>query len=579
MSESDAESSGGDDMGPLFPVDGKFRSQQDKQEILAMPEIEREALLAERAAQMERQQQDVILRRLYKGYKDKEEAKAAKKRKAGVASLEEGERKSSRQRTTLAGRRVGETSAPLEAYKAQRERKDLQDQQRRADAVAGRGGRKRDSRSPQSEGEVEGESEPEWDGGRTKDDLPSQADEAPDHAEYNRIRVGRQNFALVCFYPKFEQTVKDCYIRVAIGTEPGTNEPAYRMAKIEGIIEKEDKPYAIEGANGKNFVTSQYVLASIGKAKRDYPFIFCSMSRFTEREFTRYKSVMMTERLPLPTRKFIDTKIDEINRLVNHTFTPQELQEKLERSGVLRQKAKAIERQTLLVSRQKAEGAGDADALENIDAALKALEGPKLAFGTTLHKVGPAPPAAAAAAPAQPRAKTQQERLADLNAANRRANAENVRRALVAEQRALQAHRRAVERGEALADPFARVKILAKTHFDVNAPGGAVPRPRAATPVGAAKPDGNGAPAVKKEEEPEDPAAALKVELKNATFDWADYDQLAAFAQACRGRNGERGAVFRRKPCVHEILASYDFGLDDLVRPPEAVQDGDKMIA
>ena len=568
MSESDAESSEGDDMGPLFPVDGKFKSEKDKQEILAMPEIEREGLLAERAAQIERQQQDVILRRLYKGYKDKEEAKAAKKRKAGVASLEEGERKSSRQRTTLAGRKVGETSAPLEAYKAQRERKDLQDQQRRADIAAGRGGRKRDSRSPQSEGEVEGESEAEWDGGRTKDDFSSQVDEAPELSDYNRVRVGRQNFALVCFYPNFEKTVKDCYIRVAIGTEPGTNEPAYRMAKIEGI--NEGKAYAIEGINGKNFITNQYVVASIGKSKRDYPFIFCSQSRFMEREFTRYKSVLANERLPLPNKKFLVSKIDEINRLVNHTFTPQELQEKLERSGVLRQKANAIQRQTLLVNRQNAEAAGDADLLAALDAELRALEGPKLAFGTTLQR----------AAPERPREKTQQERLAELNAANRRANTENIRRAQLAEQRAQAAHRRAVERGEAQADPFARVKILAKTHFDVNGPG-AVPKPRASPAPPAVKREGaQGAAGVKREDrEDGDEAVVLKVELKHATFDWAEYDQLAAFAKACRGRNGERGPVFRRKPCVHEILASYDFGLDDLVRPPVASQDSEKTLA
>ena len=82
---------------------------------------------------------------------------------------------------------------------------------------------------------------------------------------------------------------------------------------------------------------------------------------------------------------------------------------------------------------------------------------------------------------------------------------------------------------------------------------------------------------VKKEEEEEKvegvDMANLRVELKHATFDWADFDQFAAFSKVCRGRDGEKGAVFRRKPCVHEIMASYDFGLDDLVQPDVKPED------
>lgn len=44
----------------------------------------------------------------------------------------------------------------------------------------------------------------------------------------------------------------------------------------------EDRPYAVETANGKHFKTTQYLRAAHGKAERNWPFITCSDSPFTE---------------------------------------------------------------------------------------------------------------------------------------------------------------------------------------------------------------------------------------------------------------------------------------------------------
>ena len=301
MSESDGEimSPGSDKSGPLFPVENKFYSEKDKAEVLALSEIRREAILAERAAVLERKHQDNILKRYYEGQKDKQDDKSKndKKRKAAPVSLEEGERKSSRQRTTLGGRKVGETSASLEAYKAQRERKGQLDEQRKAEAADRKAGKRRGSGSEPSDADADGDSEVEWDNVKTKQDAKPRSDEPAELADFNRIIVGRQNFALVCYYPGFENAIKDCYIRVAVGPDPATGETCYRMAKIAGklgatwVVEiphltitgiTEGKPYAMEAANGKPFVTNQYVLASVGNAKREWPFIFCSMTKFSE---------------------------------------------------------------------------------------------------------------------------------------------------------------------------------------------------------------------------------------------------------------------------------------------------------
>jgi RNA polymerase-associated protein RTF1 len=49
---------------------------------------------------------------------------------------------------------------------------------------------------------------------------------------------------------------------------------------LKGFVE--DRPYAVETANGKHFKTTQYIRAAHGKAERNWPFITCSDSPFTE---------------------------------------------------------------------------------------------------------------------------------------------------------------------------------------------------------------------------------------------------------------------------------------------------------
>lgn len=176
---------------------------------------------------------------------------------------------------------------------------------------------------------------------------------------------------------------------------------------------------------------------------------------------------MADEDLTLPTKSQLIAKIDDINKLLNHHFTEEEIQEKLRRSGVLQNRFATIERAAITARRKAAEARGDEAAIAKLDAELAALDGPKLAFGTSLRK-----------SPSKPAASTglnQQERLALLNRANRKANTQDVRRAQHAERKAEAIARKAVERGEAVQNPFARVKTRAKVHHDVHGDTLAVP--------------------------------------------------------------------------------------------------------
>ncbi|KAL2045146.1 hypothetical protein N7G274_002227 [Stereocaulon virgatum] len=463
MSESDSDSSPADDAGvngPMFPIENKFKSEKDKREIMALSEVQRESILAERAQLLEDNWQNQHLRRLLQAQQSRS---GEKKRKAADIEDSPGNRKSSRQKTTLGGRKVGETSAAIDAYKRQREEKGLRDQQRRRE---GANRKKRHERSSSgnrySSADADGESDVEFDDARYNkvEEYKSRNAQPADYNDVRRATLPRRVFAEYCFYPGFGEAVKDCYVRLPNATSK-TGEMTYQLALIKGITEKEGWDYAIERDNGKRFATNQHALIVIDGTVKEFHFNGISNSTITEAEVANYKNKMTDDGKPLPTKPFLELKLRDVDSVVNHRFTDAELQEKLRRSGALAQRTAPIERISINNRRRIAEDRGDEAAIAKCDAELAALNGPKLRYGTSL--IDPK-----AQGPALPTQKSQQDRLAELNARNRKQNKEDVRKAQLAERKAERLSREAVQRGEAVQNPFARVKTYAKTHHDVN---------------------------------------------------------------------------------------------------------------
>jgi RNA polymerase-associated protein RTF1 len=278
---------------------------------------------------------------------------------------------------------------------------------------------------------------------------------------------------------------------------------------------------------------------SIGKSEREYPFIFCSMTRASEREFAAYKAAVTNDGLTLPSKTELQKKLDDINNLVNRSFTEKELQEKLERSGVLKARAGANKRADLVKERTRAQAAGDEAKVTALDAQISALDPPKLAYGTTLET--------AADRDRANRGPTEQQRLAELNRRNRKENAERVRRAQVAEKKARMELARKVERGEASGDPFARVKVMPKIHYDASEP---FAQRRAGTPLSNAGGSSRGGTPTpgreksplpqegdrkkEKEKSPLPPSTHLAVP-KPGGVDFAQFDPMAKMAGAAKG--------------------------------------------
>ncbi|KAI1177243.1 hypothetical protein F4777DRAFT_220437 [Nemania sp. FL0916] len=435
MDESDSESDSfptgrnangkvDDDDELKYPVEGIYASEAEKGEILALPELEREQLIAKRQEEIDRERQNTLLRRLLQVNKQ-ESSQSAKKRKAAAAELDDRQRKTSRQRTKIGGSKVGETSAGIASLRRARAEKSDRQRRREEDRERNRGKPStRDSTQDDDDAHSNGEWADSYGRRLSKSATPERRDAPPaDLRDFERVRLSRSRFAEVCFYPGFEGAITGCYCRVAVGPNRGTDEPQYQMGVIKGFAQ--GRPYAMQKASQQSFVTDQYVKIAFGKTVREFPFISCSDSPFAEAEYQRFHQICQDDGAALPKKAHLDAKIDDINALRNRTWTEKEVSDKLARMQNLKKKYDSSERNRLLNKLEEAKERGDEARIEDLQGQLDRLEVPKLAFRTSLL------PNKKSAPPSTP---SQQDRLAQLNLQRRRDNAEAVRKAQILER-------------------------------------------------------------------------------------------------------------------------------------------------
>lgn len=242
-SDSDAEPSrnrgaaADDDDDDKYPVEGMYVSQAEKAEIMAMREVEREQIIAERMMEIERQRQNRLLRQMISSVENEERTQGKKKRNADTAELEGGEGKASRQRTGDKGESQGDshrTTAMDSLRRARAEKaRRREDHERRKDAYSPRD---RDSGREDSDDDFDHRRSPTPEADEPRDQPPAEL------RDYDRVRLGRNEFAQVCFTPGFEPAITGCYIRIALGPHPETGVEQYRMALIKGAFERGDIP-------------------------------------------------------------------------------------------------------------------------------------------------------------------------------------------------------------------------------------------------------------------------------------------------------------------------------------------------
>lgn len=222
MDESDSDdeisrSKGVEDEGVMYPVDGLYRSEAEKAEVMAMRDLEREQIIAERQQEVGRLRQNRLLRQMV--VDSEKAAKKTKKKRSADADLDDGSRKTRS--------RPGKGESAMELLR----RSKAEKQKRKEDHE-----RRRDNFSPGRGYSDDEESDFEYGRRRSRTPEKEEVKDAPpaELKDFDRVRLGRNEFAQVCFTPGFEPSITGCFIRVALGPHPETGVEQYRMAMIKG---------------------------------------------------------------------------------------------------------------------------------------------------------------------------------------------------------------------------------------------------------------------------------------------------------------------------------------------------------
>jgi RNA polymerase-associated protein RTF1 len=206
--ELGTDSGSEDDREPsLYPLEGKYKDHEDKARLLAMTEIDREAVLAERAAQIEREGQDRHLRNLLK----------ARRAAVGVDAAAS-TRKSLRTKSAPKKSEEATKRGKLDELRRNRE-------ERKATGRRSSFGEEDASKKMLSEGEEDYDDSQH----RPKDERPITLDDV------NRCRIGRTALAKYFDYPGFEDVIPDVFVRLTIWDKE-TQKNVYRMAQIKGTV-------------------------------------------------------------------------------------------------------------------------------------------------------------------------------------------------------------------------------------------------------------------------------------------------------------------------------------------------------
>ncbi|KAJ7481834.1 hypothetical protein FB451DRAFT_1556023 [Mycena latifolia] len=422
-SENEPESEDGEEEEELYPLEGKYLNEEDREMLLSKTEIEREEILAARLDEVER-------------IRDRKHVdKLRAQQLAGVAAVENDTLK----RPARATGRDKTKDKTLNALKAKRKAKD-EKKRTRGNSPKQRSSSPMDmemSDSDSEDGQIsKTDQEDERLFGKTKSPAEP-AVETPLTSEHlQKIMLTRDALAKHSASPWFEKIVTGAWVRYLIGTNPD-NTQVYRICQIKGLAPAA-KPYKLSADR----TVHQVFELKHGNAEKLWQMDRTSNTAWTDDEFNRLVGTHTNEKVPMPSRKDVDDRYAEMQELIAKPITDMDISDMLARKRQLAGQGTAAplgvaERSRLIAQRTLAQRRHDYDEVGAIDAQLATLS------------------------EATPAAEAPEDRLARVNERNRKANLEAVRRAEVLEaERKRRERKNRVDGAPAVVDPSARLRTV-----------------------------------------------------------------------------------------------------------------------
>ncbi|GME67762.1 unnamed protein product [[Candida] boidinii] len=312
-----------DDRDP-YPIEGKYKDEQDRARLMEMDEVEREEILFERIQEMEkfRERKYLALRaRQSKAERSINESKVSKGRALRTSKLTE--LKKQREKKTKREQRRNRR----DDYSDEDEFGEDEDEDDEEDDLAideEEGSDYEDAidtrRSNKRRREDLDEEIPSGPSGRSKQRDVDLDREANLDDINSRVRVGRTAVGKYLYHDEFVDVIPGTYIRFNIGVDRDTGRQQYRVCKIEEVKRHGGAPYTFLGKP-----CDTYLVISQGNSKKTCQMVFLSDSPITTDEFENYKKRVTDAGLRFPTKADIDEKFKELRKMSTRELTDEDI--------------------------------------------------------------------------------------------------------------------------------------------------------------------------------------------------------------------------------------------------------------
>lgn len=281
-------------------------------------------------------------------------------------------------------------------------------------------------------------------GGKARAGLPAQS--APlDFGQANRLRISRDTIAKLIFHPDFDEACRGCLMRLSIGLKDGVQ--VYRLVEVKRVV-KYHRAYKI----GATVTTDKAAILKYGRQERTFRFDIISNSDFTPFEYERWLATLKEEAQPIVTAKVAEGRAEQWRELetrpLSDSVVSVMIAAKRQLSGSHRNAV--AERTMLRQQREEAIESGNAAEIERIEEELA---------GLTREQGAPA--------------SASEQRMASLSELNKRNRMINIVNAREAERKNVVGKRNGSDERH---DPFSRRKCQPSNFHIVGSSTGA-PRP------------------------------------------------------------------------------------------------------
>lgn len=318
-----------EDLKNPYPLEGKYRDEEDREQLLSMDEIQREQILFERSQEMESYNEKIYLR---------ERMEQSQGATGGVKATRSSNRAKVGSNKSSKLDKLGELRKQRE-QKSRKERRKYEDYSEDEDEADEdndeAGGFYEEDEDEYGYGDEE---DVVW-GSGTSSKFKRRSSEKAALEDINRVKLGRSFLVKYCFHSDFNEAVLDCYGRVNIGFDRKLRQTMYRMVKIVDIKNIPEKAYQVP-----NFKCDIYLTVSQNRdQQKDFPVSIFSDSPILHEEFDRYINELNKTGEATPFLDDVNEKLVQIQHLTSRGISDKDVNDMVAKKRKLQSNFRAYD--------------------------------------------------------------------------------------------------------------------------------------------------------------------------------------------------------------------------------------------